>query len=53
MLTVVIPTLNARASLCACLAALDGADEVLVVDGDSTDGTVACPSSEHLAQLAT
>ncbi len=41
MLTVVIPTLNARASLGACLAALDGADEVLVVDGDSSDGTVA------------
>jgi len=41
MLTIVIPTLNARASLAACLSALDGADQILVVDGDSTDGTVA------------
>ena len=37
MLTIVIPALNAAASLGACLAALDGADEVLVVDGGSTD----------------
>lgn len=41
MLTIVIPALNARASLAACLSALDGADQILVVDGDSTDGTVA------------
>ena len=37
MLTIVIPALNAAASLGACLAALDGADEILVVDGGSTD----------------
>jgi len=37
MLTIVIPALNAATSLGACLAALDGADEVLVVDGGSTD----------------
>ena len=41
MLTIVIPALNARADLGACLAALDGADDILVVDGHSTDGTVA------------
>lgn len=41
MLTIVIPTLNARASLATCLSALDGDDQILVVDGDSTDGTVA------------
>ena len=37
MLTIVIPALNAAASLGACLTALDGADEVLVVDSGSTD----------------
>ncbi|MGI8931905.1 MAG: TIGR04283 family arsenosugar biosynthesis glycosyltransferase [Sphingomicrobium sp.] len=37
MLTIVIPGLNAAASLGACLATLDGADEVLFVDGGSTD----------------
>jgi len=40
MLTIVIPALNAADSLGPCLAALDGADEVLVVDGRSTDETV-------------
>lgn len=37
MLTIVIPALNAATSLGACLAALDDADELLVVDGGSTD----------------
>ncbi len=37
MLTIVIPALNAAASLVACLAALGGADKDLVVDGGSTD----------------
>ena len=37
MLTIVIPALNAAASLGACLAAIGGADEIIVVDGGSTD----------------
>lgn len=41
MLTIVIPTLNAATGLGPCLAALDGADDILVVDGGSTDDTVA------------
>lgn len=41
MLTIVIPTLNARATLAACLSALNGTEQILVVDGNSTDGTVA------------
>ena len=40
MLTVVIPVFNAASSLGPCLAGLDGADEILVVDGGSTDGSV-------------
>ena len=38
-LSVVIPTLNAAASLRATLASLHGADELLVSDGGSSDGT--------------
>jgi len=37
MLTIVIPALNASATLADCLAALDGGDEIIVVDGASTD----------------
>jgi rSAM/selenodomain-associated transferase 2 len=37
--SVVIPTLNAAASLADCLARLDGAREVIVVDGGSDDET--------------
>lgn len=41
MLSAVIPTLNAAASLPATLAALGlGADEIVVCDGGSADGTV-------------
>jgi rSAM/selenodomain-associated transferase 2 len=38
-LSVVIPTLNAAASLGTTLAGLGGADEVIVADGGSTDAT--------------
>jgi rSAM/selenodomain-associated transferase 2 len=41
MLSVVIPALNAAATLGPCLAALAEADEILVVDGGSTDTTAA------------
>jgi rSAM/selenodomain-associated transferase 2 len=37
----VIPTLNAAATLGRCLAAVAEADEIIVVDGGSTDGTAA------------
>lgn len=40
-LSVVIPALNAADSLAATLAALDGFDEIIVVDGGSRDGTAA------------
>ena len=38
-LSVVIPTLNAAATLSATLTSLRGADEVIVSDGGSSDGT--------------
>jgi rSAM/selenodomain-associated transferase 2 len=41
MLSVVIPTLDAAATLEACLAGLRGADEILVADGGSSDSTAA------------
>ncbi|WP_324749378.1 TIGR04283 family arsenosugar biosynthesis glycosyltransferase [Sphingomonas sp. LY54] len=41
MLSIVIPTLNAAASLPAGLERLAGVDEILVVDGGSGDATVA------------
>lgn len=41
MLSIVIPTLNAAATLGPCLAALEGAGEIIVVDGGSTDSTAA------------
>jgi rSAM/selenodomain-associated transferase 2 len=41
MLSVIIPTLNAEAGLGECLQRLDDADEIIVVDGGSRDGTVA------------
>ena len=40
MLTVVIPVFNAASSLGQCLAGLDSADEIVVIDGGSTDGSV-------------
>ncbi|MET1111405.1 MAG: TIGR04283 family arsenosugar biosynthesis glycosyltransferase [Allosphingosinicella sp.] len=41
MLSIVIPALNAAATLGPCLAALGGAGEILVVDGGSADATSA------------
>jgi rSAM/selenodomain-associated transferase 2 len=41
MLSVVIPTLNAVATLAATLASVAAADEVVVADGGSSDGTQA------------
>lgn len=41
MLSVVIPTLNAGASLEHCLKRLRGADEIIVVDGGSRDDSLA------------
>ncbi len=41
MLSVVIPALNADATLRACLAAVGPVEDLVVVDGGSTDGTRA------------
>jgi rSAM/selenodomain-associated transferase 2 len=41
MLSVVIPTLNAAATLATTLAAVAAVDEVVVADGGSSDGTQA------------
>jgi rSAM/selenodomain-associated transferase 2 len=45
MLSVVIPVLNAAATLPATLASVVEADEIMVVDGGSTDGTAAIAAS--------
>ena len=41
MLSVVIPTLNAERHLAACLERMRPADEIIVVDGGSSDATAA------------
>ncbi|MGA9582381.1 MAG: glycosyltransferase, partial [Allosphingosinicella sp.] len=41
MLSVVIPTLNAAATLGPCLESVREADEIIVADGGSADGTAA------------
>jgi shikimate 5-dehydrogenase len=38
-LTVVIPTLNEASQIAECVRGLSWADEVIVVDADSSDGT--------------
>ena len=45
MLSVVIPTLNGAATLGACLESVRDADEIVVVDGGSTDGSAALARS--------
>jgi rSAM/selenodomain-associated transferase 2 len=40
-ISAVIPAWNAAAHLPSCLASLAGADEIVVIDGGSTDGTAA------------
>ena len=46
MISVIIPTLNAAATLGPCLAALAEADEIVVADGGSGDGTLAIAERE-------
>jgi rSAM/selenodomain-associated transferase 2 len=45
MLSIVIPALNASGSLSATLASVTAADEVVVVDGGSVDGTADLAAS--------
>ena len=41
MLSVIIPTLNAELNLADCLERMKEADEIIVVDGGSTDETIS------------
>jgi rSAM/selenodomain-associated transferase 2 len=50
--SVIIPTLNAAAFLPGTLAALGGVPEVIVVDGGSTDGTVAVATASGARVLS-
>ena len=52
MLSVVIPALNASAALGATLASITAADEVVVVDGGSTDGTAALAAAQNARVVA-
>jgi rSAM/selenodomain-associated transferase 2 len=52
-LSVVIPTLNAAPRLPATLAALGDADEIVVADGGSSDGTAAIAAARGAHVIAT
>jgi len=52
MLSVVIPALDAARTLAACLERVRGADEVVVVDGGSSDATVAIARAAGARVLA-
>ena len=52
MLSVVIPTLNAEGHLAACLERMKGADEIVVVDGGSTDETVSVAKQSRARSLS-
>ena len=46
----VIPSRNGRELLEHCLPGIQDADEIIVVDNGSDDGTVGVPASEFLAE---
>ncbi len=50
-LSIVIPALNAARTLPACLDRLQGAGEIIVVDGGSTDGTQAVAEAAGIRLL--
>ncbi len=52
-LSVIIPTLDAAATLPACLDRLAGADELVVVDGGSKDGTSALAAARGARVIET
>ncbi|HEY0114057.1 MAG TPA: TIGR04283 family arsenosugar biosynthesis glycosyltransferase [Allosphingosinicella sp.] len=53
MLSVVIPALNAAETLAACLASVAEANERIVVDGGSSDGTASIAEAEGVRLLRT
>jgi rSAM/selenodomain-associated transferase 2 len=53
LLSVVIPALNAAETLAACLASVAEANERIVVDGGSSDGTASIAEAEGVRLLRT